>query len=296
MSGYLDLHCHGGAGGDFGSGDPAQVRAAAALHAEHGTSGMLASLVTADADALLEQIEVLATVIRDGGTPIRGIHLEGPFLSQVRCGAQNPVFLQQPSVPDLQRWLDAGDGLVAMITIAPELPGALEVVEAAVAGGVRVAIGHTDASYEQCMAAFERGASVATHLFNGMRPLHHRDPGPVGAALDAGAFVELIADGEHLHPAVLRTIATARPDRAILVTDAMSATGLPDGDYELGGQAVEVAGGAARLTRNGSLAGSTLTLDAAVSYCVTHGIDPELVDAMASANPAAALGWAAGSI
>lgn len=287
----MDIHCHGGGGGDFASADPAQIRAAARHHAEHGTGRLLGSLVTDSPDALERQAAVLAEVIDAGDTIIGGIHLEGPFLSHARCGAQNPAHLGAPDVAEFERWRAAAGGHLRMITVAPELPGALDVIAAAVEAGVVAAVGHTDATYEQAMDAFEAGASVATHLFNGMRPLHHRNPGPVGAALDAGAWVELIADGVHLHPATVRLIATTAPERAVLVTDAMSATGLPDGEYSLGGQEVTVTGGAARLTRNGSLAGSTLTMDAAVAHAVSGaGLDPALVARMADEHPRAAVG------
>ncbi|WP_392425371.1 N-acetylglucosamine-6-phosphate deacetylase [Barrientosiimonas humi] len=289
-AGLVDIHCHGGAGGDFASADPEQIRTAAAFHAAHGTGRMLASLVTAPEDDLVRQIEVLAQVVEAGDTVVGGIHLEGPFLSEPRCGAQNPAFLQPPSVAALHRWVDAGRGHVRMITLAPELPGALDVVAGAVDRGVVVAVGHTDATYDQCSQAFSRGATVATHLFNGMRPLHHRDPGPVGAALDHGVWCELIADGEHLHDATLRLVARLRPDRAVLVTDAMSAAGLPDGAYALGGQAVTVAAGAARLSEGGSLAGSTLTMRGAVEHALAAGVEPDTVRRMARENPAAAVG------
>lgn len=291
MGDYVDIHCHGGGGGDFCSADPGQIRTAAHHHAGHGTGTLLASLVTDTPEALRRQSQVLAQVIDDGDTIIGGIHLEGPFLSHARSGAQNPANLQMPNVADFGRWVEAAGGHLRMITVAPELPGALDLIGAAVEAGVVAAVGHTDATYEQAMAGFEAGASVATHLFNGMRPLHHRDPGPVGAALDAGAWVELIADGVHLHPATLRLIATAAPERSLLVTDAMSATGLPDGAYSLGGQDVTVDRGAARLTRNDSLAGSTLSMDAAVAHAIDDaGLDAELVARMAREHPRAAVG------
>jgi N-acetylglucosamine-6-phosphate deacetylase len=181
-----------------------------------------------------------------------------------------------------------------MITIAPELPGALEVVDAAVAAGVVVAVGHTDATYSQSIAAFDRGATVATHLFNGMRPLHHREPGPVLASLDAGAACEVINDGVHVHPAVLRMVADRDAAQLILITDAISATGVGDGEYALGGQRVTVRDGQARLSELRSLAGSTLTMDRAVRRAVFDaGLPIEVAIAAASTNPARVLGLAA---
>lgn len=289
---YVDIHCHGGGGGDFTSADAESVRTAAAFHARHGTGSLLASLVTAPVDALCAQLAVIADVIEAGDTIVRGSHLEGPFLSAARCGAQNPAYLTDPDLDGFARMVEAARGTLRMITVAPERPGSAELIDAARAAGVAVAVGHTDGTYDECTAAFDRGATVATHLFNGMRPLHHREPGPIGASLDARAWVELINDGIHLHPATLRTVLAARPDRAVLVTDAIAASGVPDGQYELGGLAVTVADGAARLTDGGSLAGSTLTMDEAVRRAVDAGVDVELAVAAATSHSAAAVGLA----
>jgi N-acetylglucosamine-6-phosphate deacetylase len=235
----------------------------------------------------------VADAVESGNTSIVGAHLEGPYLSRVRCGAQNPTYLAAPDLADFAKLLDAGRGTLKMITIAPELPGALEVIAAAVAAGVVAAVGHTDASYEQTTAAFDAGATVATHLFNGMRPIHHREPGPVLAALDAGVGCEVINDGVHVHPAVLRMVADRDPSQLVLVTDAISATGIGDGEYRLGGQLVSVIDGQARLTANGSLAGSTMTMDFAVQQAVqVAGLPLEVAVAAASSNPARLMGMA----
>ncbi|KNX39136.1 hypothetical protein VV01_02540 [Luteipulveratus halotolerans] len=287
---YVDIHCHGGGGGDFTSADAESVRAAATFHERHGTGSLLASLVTAPVDALCEQLAVVADVVETGDTIIRGSHLEGPFLSAARCGAQNPAYLTDPDLDGFARMVEAARGTLRMITVAPERPGSGELIDAARAAGVAVAVGHTDGTYDACTAAFARGATVATHLFNGMRPLHHREPGPIGASLDARAWVELINDGIHLHPATLRTVLAARPDRAVLITDAIAASGVPDGQYELGGLAATVADGAARLTDGGSLAGSTLTMDEAVRRAVEAGVDVSLAVAAATSHPATAVG------
>jgi N-acetylglucosamine-6-phosphate deacetylase len=178
-----------------------------------------------------------------------------------------------------------------MVTVAPELPGARELVRAARAAGAVVAIGHSDAGYAEALAAVDAGATAATHLFNGMRPLHHRDPGVVGAALDAGLFCELVLDGHHLDPAVVRLVFRLLPDRAVLVTDAIAAAGLPDGDTTLGGRAVRVTGGVARLADSGALAGSTLTMAGAFRRGVVEaGLDVVAVAAAAATNPARLLG------
>jgi N-acetylglucosamine-6-phosphate deacetylase len=281
VPGYLDIHCHGGAGADFGSGEGEQMLRAAALHSAHGTSSMLASLVTAPVEVLCEQLITIANLVEDASSPIVGAHLEGPFLAHARCGAQNPDYLIEPDLDSFAKMLDASRGTLRMITIAPELPGALELIDAVVAAGVVAAVGHTDSTYSQASAAFDRGASVATHLFNGMRPLHHREPGPVLASLDAGAACEVINDGVHVHPAVLRMVADRDPAQLILITDAISATG----------QKVSVANGQARLTDKQSLAGSTLTMDSAVRRAVFEaGLPVETAVAAASTNPARLLG------
>jgi N-acetylglucosamine-6-phosphate deacetylase len=293
VPGFVDIHCHGGDGADFGSADPEQLDRAAQHHLRHGTTAVLASLVTAPAAALCRQLGVVADLVEAGESSIIGAHLEGPFLSHLRCGAQDPDNLIAPNPDAFARMVEAGRGVLKMITIAPELPGALEVIDAACAAGIVAAVGHTDASYAQTSAAFDRGASVATHVFNGMRPIHHREPGPVLAALDAGAGCEVINDGVHVHHAVLRLIADRDPAQLLLITDAISATGIGDGSYELGGQQVTVANGEARLTSNGSLAGSTLTMDDALRRAVhDSGLPIEVAVAAASSNPARVLGVA----
>lgn len=289
---FIDIHCHGGAGGDVASGDQDAIRTAARYHATHGTGGMLASLVTASVSDLCQQLEAIANVVESGDTIVLGSHLEGPFLSKTRCGAQNPAFLIEPDIGAFERMITAARGTLRLITVAPELPRTAGLITAARRHGVTVAIGHTDASYEQCRAAIDVGATVATHLFNGMRPIHHRDPGPAVAALDARLWCELINDGIHLHPGIVRTVQASIGDRTVLVTDAISAAGLPDGSYELGGLAVTVSDGAARLTANGSLAGSTLTMDDAVRRAIASGIPMRATLHAASTAPADAIGLA----
>jgi N-acetylglucosamine-6-phosphate deacetylase len=223
---------------------------------------------------------------------VLGSNVEGPFVSPARPGALEVRHLRDPDRDELGRLLEAGDGTVRAIVVAPELAGAPELIAAAAGAGVNVSLGHSDATYEEAMAGVAAGARAATHLFNAMRPLRHRDPGIVGAALASDEItVELIADGIHVHPAVLRLVHAAKgPERVVLVTDAMMAAGLPDGDYALGDQPIAVRDGQAR-TASGSLAGSTLTADRAVRVCVEQAGIP-LADAlhMASATPAALLG------
>jgi N-acetylglucosamine-6-phosphate deacetylase len=290
VPGFVDIHTHGGGGYTFTTGDPEQARGAARFHLEHGTTTLLASLVTSPPDLMFAATTAYAPLVAEG--VIAGIHFEGPYLSHARCGAQNPAYLRDPSIEELSRLLKAGDGTVRMVTVAPELPGALDAIAFLVAHGVVAAIGHTDATYEQTLAAVAAGGSVGTHLFNGMRPVHHREPGPILALLSSPSVVcELIADGTHLHDGALAFAASVTgPDRAALITDAMAAAGMGDGEYDLGSLAVTVSGGVARLAGEGAIAGSTLTMDAALRRAVGAGLS--IVDAsrMASGTPAAAIG------
>lgn len=289
VPGFVDIHCHGGGGHAFTTGDPAEAAAAAAFHLTHGTTSVLASLVSSPYELMRDATAAFAPLVRAG--VLAGVHFEGPYLSARRCGAQNPRFLRDPALDELAVLLKAGGGTVRMVTLAPERPGALDVVRALVDRGIVAAVGHTDATYEQTMAAVAVGARVGTHVFNGMRPPHHRQPGPVFALLGERAVCcELIPDGVHLHDATLSFAATvAGPDRTVLITDAMAAAGMPDGTYELGGQAVSVSDGVARLSGHGAIAGSTLTMDAALRRMVGLGVP--LVDAcrMAATTPARAV-------
>ncbi|MDQ7906624.1 N-acetylglucosamine-6-phosphate deacetylase [Phytohabitans sp. ZYX-F-186] len=292
VPGFVDMHTHGGGGHTFTTGDAADAREAAAFHLRHGTTTLLASLVSSPYELMRDATAAFAPLVAEG--VLAGIHYEGPYLSQLRCGAQNPAYLRDPSVEELEALVELGGGAVRMVTIAPERPGALEAVKLLVSHGVVAALGHTDATYEQTLAGIEAGATVGTHVFNGMRPPHHREPGPVFALLGADSVVcELIPDGIHLHDGTLAFAAQVTgPDRAALITDAMAAAGMPDGEYELGGQAVVVADRAARLARDGAIAGSTLTMDAGLRQAVHAGV--AMVDAvrMAATTPARAIGLA----
>jgi N-acetylglucosamine-6-phosphate deacetylase len=290
VPGFVDLHNHGGGGHSFTTGDPDAARSAAAFHLRHGTTSVLASLVSSPFALMRDATAALAPLVREG--VLAGIHFEGPYLAQRRCGAQNPAHLRDPSLAELRELIALGGGAVRMMTLAPERPGALDAIGLLAQAGIVAAVGHTDATYEQTRAAVAAGATVGTHLFNGMRPPHHREPGPVVALLAApGVVCELIADGVHLHDGMLAFVASAAgPDRAALVTDAMAAAGMTDGAYELGGQDVVVSGGVARLARNGSIAASMLTMDAALRRVVDAGVS--LVDAcrMGATTPARAGG------
>jgi N-acetylglucosamine-6-phosphate deacetylase len=292
VPGFVDMHCHGGGGHTFTLGAADDARAAAAFHQRHGTTTMLASLVSSPYELMRDATAAYLPLVADG--TIAGVHFEGPYLSGARCGAQNPAYLRDPSIEELTALVKLGEGAVRMVTIAPELPGALEAIAFVVEAGVVAALGHTDATYEQTLAGVDAGGTVGTHVFNGMAPPHHRRPGPVFALLGTPpAVCELIADGFHLHPGSLAFAAhAAGPDRTALITDAMDAAGMPDGRYELGGQEVVVTDRVARLVRDGSIAGSTLTMDLALRNAVAAGIALPDAVAMAATTPARALGLA----
>ncbi len=289
VPGFVDVHAHGGGGASFDEGAAAADTVVRA-HLAHGTTTMTASLVTDAPGRLLTQVRELAALVDE--RILAGLHLEGPWLSPSHPGAHDPALLTHPTAEQVDELVEAAGGHLRMVTLAPELPGGLDAVRRLAASGVTVAIGHTDATYDVARAALDSGASVGTHLFNAMRQLHHREPGPVAALLEhPDAYVELISDGVHLHPAVLRLALQAKPHLAVLVTDAMAAAGSGDGDYALGPMTVEVRDGVARLAGTGAIAGSTLTLAAAVKYAVgVAGLPIEEVVRAATATPAAMLG------
>lgn len=297
--GFVDIHVHGGGGASFDTGTADAAAVVADTHLAHGTTSMAASLVTDTHARMMDAVRELTLLVQDGR--LAGVHLEGPWLSPRRSGAHQPGSLTDPDRASVEAMLDAGDpstgsarrGAVRMVTLAPELTGGIDAVRLLAERGVVAAIGHTDATYDQACAAIDAGARLGTHLFNAMRPLHHREPGAVGALLDSPVDVELIADGVHLHPAVLRTAFATKPGRCLLVTDAMAAAGAPDGDYRLGPMAIEVREGVARLADGngtGAIAGSTLTMAAAVRFAALEAGLP-LVDVVHAASTAPARAW-----
>jgi N-acetylglucosamine-6-phosphate deacetylase len=296
LPGFIDVHVHGGGGTSFTEGTADDARKAAEFHRGHGTTTMLASLVTAPLAELEARAAMLAELADDG--IIAGLHLEGPFLSPARRGAQDPRHMLAPDVAAFERLLAAARGHLKIITLAPELPGAARVIKAATRAGVTVAVGHTDATADVTLAAIDAGATHATHLFNGMRPLHHREPGAVGALLDRDEVTcEVIADGVHLHDITIRLAARVKgPGRLVLVSDATAAAGMPDGRYRLGSLRVTVAGGVARLLDDsaqvGAIAGSTATLAGVVRHAIAAGLPVPEVAAAASTTPARILGLA----
>ncbi|MER8067493.1 N-acetylglucosamine-6-phosphate deacetylase [Streptomyces sp. NPDC094034] len=291
VPGFVDLHNHGGGGASFTSGSVDDVLKGIRTHREHGTTTLVASTVTGEMDFLAHRAGFLSELVEQG--ELAGIHFEGPFISPCRKGAHSEALLRDPDPAEVRKLLDAARGTARMVTLATELPGGIESVRLLAEHGVIAAVGHTDATYEQTVAAIDAGATVATHLFNAMPPLGHRAPGPIAALLeDERVTVELINDGTHLHPAALElAFHRAGADRVAFVTDAMDAAGFGDGRYELGPLAVEVKEGVARLVEGGSIAGSTLTQDIAFKRAATVDRLPveDIVRAI-SANPARLLG------
>ncbi len=293
--GYLDLHSHGAAGWAYDDASAAQLSQALAVHRAHGTTGILLSLVSAPVEQLARRLQALRRILPEvagsSGVTVHGVHLEGPFLAASRCGAHDPGVLCPPTPQAVETLLEAGEGILRLVTLAPERPGAAAAIQRFTQAGVTVAVGHTEADYETAAAAFDQGAALLTHAFNAMPGLGHRDPGPVGAALARDhVALELIADGFHVYPVVIRTLFAAAPGRVVLVTDSMPATGLGDGDYQLGGLPVEVRNGAPLLAGTQTLAGSTLTMDRAVEVAVAAGVSRNQAVEAASAVPSRLLG------
>ena len=287
--GFVDIHGHGGGGAAFDDG-PDAIRAARALHRSHGTTRAVVSLVTAPLDRLAERAAMVADLA--GTDPdILGSHLEGPFLDPGHHGAHDPALLRQPDPAAVEQLLEAGRGTVQQVTLAPELPGGLDAVRRIVAAGAAAAVGHTASDADMTRAAIDAGATILTHAFNAMPGIHHREPGPVPvAARDERITLELIADGVHVRDEVMRMLFSAAPGRVALVTDAMAAAGMPDGAYVLGALDVDVTEGVARVRGGGSIAGSTLTQDAALRRAVAFGAP--LADAVSALTsvPARAVG------
>jgi len=301
VPGFVDIHVHGGGGFSLITEDPDEIRSYARWVVSCGVTGFLVTLVGAP---LPQMKRWLAAAVAAGeGLPTGqagaedaarclGVHLEGPFVNPARRGALPAEGLRPPDAAEFLALAQAAQGHIKIITLAPELPGAADVIAAARQRGVLVSMGHTDATYEQALDAIERGVRQATHCFNGMRPFHHRDPGCLGAILSSPRLsAELIADGVHVHPGAMALLLAAKgPQGTILVTDGIAAAGLGDGAYSLAGEAIQVRGAVAS-SPDGTLAGSVASMDEAIRNIVGLGLAPlgEAVR-MASTNPAAALG------
>lgn len=282
--GLVDVHNHGGGGASFAEDPERAIR----VHREAGTTTMVASLVSQSIDALEAQVRRLRPLVESG--ELAGIHLEGPWLSERYKGAHPADQLRDPLEADVDRLVAAGAGSVRMVTLAVERTGAIETVRRLAAAGVVVALGHSDCTYEQAVAAIDAGVTGATHLFNAMPGLHHRTPGPILALLaDARVWSELIVDGVHVRPELVAWVMSV-DDRIVLITDAMAAAGCADGHYRLGDLPVEVTDGIARIAGTDTIAGSTLTLAEAVRTAIAAGVPIDTVLRSATVNPARYLG------
>jgi N-acetylglucosamine-6-phosphate deacetylase len=272
IPGFVDVHVHGGGGFDVMSGKPEDINGMSMYHASKGTTTLLATTLTATPEAITKALKAIKKSMEEGttGASVAGVHLEGPFLNPERCGAQNPAHISAPSIEQLKLYQECSGGTIALITVAPEMPGAMELIRYAKDQGMTVSIGHSAASLECVQQAVMLGASQITHLFNGMNPLHHREPGVPGAGLILDELaVELICDHIHVHPDLIGLVLRAKPsDKVLLITDCMSASGLAEGSYYLGDLPVIKKDGQVRLLNNdgtvGSLAGSCLTMDMAM--------------------------------
>jgi N-acetylglucosamine-6-phosphate deacetylase len=302
VPGFVDIHIHGAGGHDVMEGETRALDRIVSTVARHGTTSIVATTVTAPVEETCRSIEGIARYARshenppDGGrleAEILGIHLEGPFISSAQRGVHPQESIANPSVEVLRELLKASDGLVKILTLAPELPGAMELIEFAVAAGIVVGMGHTDADYDQARAAIQAGARHAVHTYNAMRAFSHRDPGILGAIMtDPEVTAEIIADGVHVAVAAIQILmGTKGFETVLLVSDGMAATGMRDGTYRLGNFEVNVREGVAR-NPEGKLAGSTLTLDRAIRNVVAWGVP--LIEAvrMATVLPARRLSLA----
>lgn len=291
VPGYVDIHHHGGDGVSFDDGLD-ESRRALEVHREHGTTSSVLSYVTGDLETMRSRLAAGAQ-LAESDPQVLGLHAEGPFLHKDFKGAHDEALLRDPSVESVRSLIDAAKGHLLQMTLAPEKPGGLDAVRELVSAGVVPAVGHTSTDFETAQAAFDAGARILTHSFNGMRGIHHRAPGPVIAGLrDPRVWLEVINDGIHVHPAVVASLFAEASERVVLVTDAMSATCSPDGHYMLGNLDVTVTDGEARLTEGDSLAGSTLTMDVAVANAVKSvGVPLDVAVAAATSHPAAAMGF-----
>jgi N-acetylglucosamine-6-phosphate deacetylase len=294
--GFIDIHIHGGAGRDAMEASESALAMIELQLVKHGVTAYLPTTVTARNEKILGALDGLAKSIaapnrKAGRASPLGIHLEGPFISHEKRGVHPPENLIPPSPQAFERFWQAAAGTIRMMTVAPELPGAVETIRHARTLGVHSSLGHSNATYLEAQAGISAGADHATHTFNAMRPLDHRDPGILGAVLETNELTaDIIADGIHVHPSVLNLFLRAKgADHAILITDAISATGMPDGVYNLGGLEVQVSNG--RCEYQGKLAGSVLTLDRAIRNVMAFaGWELQHAVKLATLNPARLLG------
>lgn len=288
LPGLVDIHTHGAVNEDASDGSAPGLLRMSAHYAAHGVTSFCATTMTLQEPELTAAMETVAAFRREGGARCAGVNLEGPFLSYAKRGAQAAENLHAPDAEMFDRLNARSGGRIRLVTVAPEEPGALEFIRR-VSRVCTVSLGHSAADYDTAMAAYAAGASHATHLFNAMPSFLHREPGLVGAALDAGATAELICDGFHIHPSVIRAVWKMFGDRLCLISDSLRCAGMPDGDYELGGQPIVVKDGLARLL-NGSIAGSSITVLDALRNVVRFGLPLEGAVWAATGAPAGVIG------
>ncbi|MBE6982331.1 MAG: N-acetylglucosamine-6-phosphate deacetylase [Ruminococcaceae bacterium] len=290
VPGFVDIHTHGAMNEDFSDGKPSGLNVLSEYYAKNGVTSFLATTMTLKEEALLPAMEAVRDFVRPaGGAKCAGIHLEGPFLSYAKRGAQAAENLHAPDGAMFHRLNAASGNQVRLVTVAPEEPGAVAFIRE-VSKTCTVSLGHTTADYDTAMAAFQAGASHATHLFNGMPSFLHREPGVVGAAADSGATVELICDGLHIHPSVIRAAYRIFGKNLAVISDSLRCAGMPDGEYELGGQPIEMKKGKATLLGTDTLAGSSTNLLQEVRNLVTFGIPLEAAITAVTETPARAVG------
>jgi len=292
--GYIDIHVHGGGGSDVMDGDYEAINQIAITHSHFGTTSFLPTTMTMSKDKIIRSLRSICEAVKKGtaGAEILGIHMEGPYINPEKKGAQKEEDIKKISIEEFLEFNQASGNLIRLVTIAPEMPGAIGLIKYLYKQGIIASAGHTNATYAQVQAGIQAGLSHVTHTFNAMRELHHREPGVVGAALISPELtVEVIADGIHIHPVVIKILIKAREgEKIVLITDAMKAAGLKEGTYDLGGQEVTVNKGQARL-KDGTLAGSVLTMDKAVKNMVSKvGVPLPKAIQMASFNPARSIG------
>ena len=285
IPGFVDIHCHGGGGKYFSALTPGEIHSVIETHRGHGTTSLFASLVTEPIDVLTTQIQRLKPFVESG--QIAGIHLEGPYLSHARCGAHDPALLVHPELSEIKELLAVADGALSMITIAPELPGAIAAITHLTAAGVTVALGHTDGDFGNAAAGTNAGATVITHFMNAMDKGLNDSSFASFVIADERLTVELILDGHHVPYRTAKEIYAAIGNRLIFVTDAMAAAGATDGNYTIGKMPVIVKEGVARLESNGALAGSTLTMDSVFFNAITQ-LDLSVTEAVAATSTRAA--------
>jgi len=294
VPGYIDIHIHGGGGSDVMDGDWETINQIAITHSCFGTTSFLPTTMTMSKNKIIKSLQGICKAAKKGtaGAKILGVNLEGPYINSEKKGAQKEEDIRLPSIEEFIQFQQTSGDLIRLITLAPEIPGAINFIKYLGKQGIIVSVGHSNATYAQVQAAINVGLSHVTHTFNAMRGLHHREPGVVGAALSSPELtVEMIADGIHIHPVVMKILIQVKEiEKIVLITDAMRAAGMSEGIYELGGQEVTVDKGQARL-KDGTLAGSILTMDKAVKNLVNKiGISLPKAIQMASYNPAKSVG------